>query len=265
MGGRMKTRVCAVAAALVAVTYLVCYPMLADWREAGAAYAQGRPPVPPPAVTLSEDTPSLEEVLDRYVEAIGGSEAVERLETRVIRGRVVTDLPTWDPPVHEVDSLAVYSKVPGRYLTVQQTSKGTVLEGCDGENSWKRDVDGRAFAFHPVDAGSAWIIDPRFPIRLREYFPDMVLLGTAMLDGRQAHVVDIDDSHLHRLYFDAESHLLLRIGYNTKLMDCRVIDGVMVPFEVEYSRKGGSSTFVVNSVVHNEPIDDGLFAQPVTP
>ena len=36
----------------------------------------------------------------------------------------------------------------------------------------------------------------------------------------------------------------------------------MVPFEVEYSRKGGSSTFVLDSVVHNGHIDDELFARP---
>ena len=259
----MKARACAVlAAVLIAVPYALLGFGPDGRSSAGDVYAQDRPPVPPPAVTLSDDAPGLDEILDLYVEAVGGGEAIEHLTTRVVKGRVVTDLPTWDPPVHEVDTLAVYSKAPGKYLTIHQTSGGAVLEGCDGMNSWRRDIEGKAFAFHPVDARSAWLIDPQFPIRLREYFPEMTLLGTATLDGRPVHVVEVDDDHSHRLYFDAESYLLVRLGYNRAVGDYREVDGVMVPFEVEYSRKGGASTFILDSVVHNGPVDDRLFSRP---
>lgn len=233
--------------------------------ETRSALAQSRPPVPPPAVTVSDDTPTLGEVLDRYLAAVGGREAVETLGTRIVRARIVTDLPTWEPPVHVVDSLTVYSKAPGRYLRVRSGADGTELDACDGTVSWTRGPDGTVTESRSIDLRDAWLWDPQFAAGLREHFPRMVLLGTAVLDGRAAHVVDIDGEHLHRLYFDAESGLLTRLGYNTTLRDYRAVDGVMLPFEVEYSRKGGASTFFLDSVLHGEPLDDALFAFPDTP
>jgi len=230
----------------------------------GPPAAQAVRPVghPPPATTLRDDAPSLGEIIERYIETAGGRSALERLETRVVRARIVTDLPTWDPPVFEVDSLTVYSEVPGRYLVVHQSSGGTVLEAHDGTTGWKRDVEGKAFAFDGVGAGDAWLVDPRFPLRLGEYFPNMSYLGEATIQGRALHVVDIDGEHLHRLYFDVESGLLARLGYNTTIVRCGEVDGVKVPVEVEYSRKGGSSTYILDAVVHNVPVDPQLFSLP---
>jgi hypothetical protein len=219
---------------------------------------------PPPAVALEEDAPDLEEILERYVDAAGGRDAIAAIGTRLIRGRIVTDLPTWDPPVYEIDTLTVYSEAPDRYLVVHRTAKGRTLEGSDGTAAWKRDVDGEISSLDGVGGGDAWLVDPRYPLRLREYFPDMVYLGRATLAGRSVHVVDVDGAHLHRLYFDAETGLLARLGYNRTIMRYGEVDGVKVPFEVEYSRKGGSSTFILESVVHAVAIDRRLFAAPVS-
>ena len=258
----LRTSVCLVAAVLMAIPWGFSGIPPCVSVDVGGASAQSRPPVPPPAVTLSEDTPSLEEVLEGYVEAAGGREAFEKLATRAATGRVITDLPTWNPPRYEVDSLAVYSKPPDGYLIVWKSEGGATLEGLDGDGHWKRDASGQVSAVEGADPRKACYADPQFPIRLGEYFPEMTLLGTATLDGRRAHVVDVDGEHSHRLYFDAESHLLLRLGYNTRLLDYRELDGVMVPFAVEHSRKGGSTTVFMDSVVHNEPLDDGLFTRP---
>lgn len=253
---------------VLAVAVLLAHPWALAGLGSGSrgtaadARAQSRPPVPPPAATISDSTPSLEGILERYVEAVGGREAFERLETRVVTGRMVTDLPTWEPPRHEVDSLAVYSKVPGMHMTVREAPDGTVVEGSDGERSWKRDIDGSLSGPRTVDTRHDWLVDPQHAIRLREHFPDMRLLGEAVLDGRRVYAIDIDEKHLHRFYFDAESHLLLRIGYNRKLLDYTEVDGVMIPFRIEYSRKGGSSTLMVDSVSHNEPLEDEFFARP---
>lgn len=216
----------------------------------------------PPPTTLRDDAPSLGEIIERYIEAVGGRSALERLETRVVRGRIVTDLPTRYPPVFEVDTLTVYSEVPGRYLVVHQSSRGTVLEAHDGTTGWKRDVEGKAFAFDGADAHGAWLVDPQFRLRLDEYFPEMVYLGETTIQGRALHVVDVDGDHLHRLYFNVKSGLPARLGYNRTIARYGEVDGVKVPFEVEYSRKGGSSTFVFDAVVHNVPIDARLFSPP---
>jgi len=229
--------------------------------SAEAASPKGHPP---PATTLEDDGPTLGEIVERYVEAVGGKDVIARIETRIIQARVVTDLPTWDPPVLEVDTLTIYSAASGTYLIVHRTPGGTILEGCDGTTTWKRDVDGKMSGSEVVGGRDAWLTDPLLPLRLREHFPDMTYLGTATPAGRSVHVVDIDGDHAHRLYFDAETGLLVRLGYNRTILRYGEVDGVKVPFEVEYSRKGGSSTFVIDSVIHNEPIDERLFSAPVS-
>ncbi|UCF18264.1 MAG: hypothetical protein JSU87_09885 [Gemmatimonadota bacterium] len=216
----------------------------------------------PEHTTRQDRLPTLDEVLERYVEAVGGREALERLTTRAIVGRLVTDLPTWEPPVHESDALRILGKVPGKYLLMWESARGASREGLDGETCWKLDgaeveLDAR------YDPGYAWIADPQNALRMRDYFPEMRVVDTRTLGGRPVHRVDIDDHESHALYFDAETGLLARLGIFTELGDYREVDGVLVPFRMAISRKGGSSTFIFDKIEHNVAIDDAEFAPSV--
>jgi hypothetical protein len=144
-----------------------------------------------------------------------------------------------------------------------QAQDGAVWDGFDGTVEWSRSAAGVEID-DGVDVRLAWFLDPQGALRLREYFPDMTLRGATELDGRRVYVVDIDDERLHAMYFDAETGLLVRLGYNRELGEYREVDGVMVPFSVSFSRKGGSSTYVFDNVEHNVEIDTSLFAMPDT-
>jgi len=206
--------------------------------------------------------PEFQTVLDRYVEAVGGREAVARLTSRVMTGRLVTDLPSRQPPVHESDRFSIVAKTPRRYLVVQQSASGTRRDGYDGERCWSASgaevkLDARC------DLGFAWFLDPQNALRLREYFPEMKLRGVMTLDGRSTYRVDIDDEPSHALHFDAQTGLLVRLGIFGELSDYREVDGVLVPFRLAISRKGGSSTYVFERVEHNVPLDDARFVPSV--
>jgi hypothetical protein len=95
-----------------------------------------------------------------------------------------------------------------------------------------------------------------------DHVPGMRLRGTGTLEGRSVYMVDIDDDVSHTLYFDAESGLLVRLGYNREIGDYREVGGVLVPFRMALSRKGGSSTFIVETIEHNVPIEDSEFVAP---
>jgi hypothetical protein len=69
----------------------------------------------------------------------------------------------------------------------------------------------------------------------------------------------------YTLYFDAETGLLIRIGYYWHLLDYRDVDGIKIPFRIVMNRKGGSSTYVFDEVKHNIPIDDILFDKSCPP
>ncbi|UCC83938.1 MAG: hypothetical protein JSW46_03105 [Gemmatimonadota bacterium] len=209
-----------------------------------------------------EAVPTLEEVLERYIEAVGGREAIERLTTRVMTGRLVTELPTRQPPVYESNGFVIYAKVPGKYLYVQQSARGTHKDGCDGPACWRWAAGETEFDAH-YDPRFAWSADPQNATRMWDYFPDMRMRGEGTLEGRPVYLVDIDDDVSHALYFDAQTGLLVRLGYNREINDYREADGVVVPFSISISRKGGSSTYIVDTIEHNVPIDDSEFAAPI--
>ncbi len=212
--------------------------------------------------TKQDAVPTLEEVVEGYIEAVGGREAIERLTTRVVTGRLVTDLPTRRPPVYEVNDFVIYSKVPGKYLYVQGSARGTHRDGCDGPFCW-RWAGGETELDAHYDPRFAWFIDPQNATRMWDYFPDMRMRGVGTLEGRSVYLVDTDDDVSHALYFDARTGLLVRLGYNREVDDYREVDGVLVPFSMAISRKGGSSTYIIEEIQHNVPIDDSEFTAPI--
>ncbi len=212
---------------------------------------------------MGQDTlPKLDEILERHIEAVGGRAAIEQLTTRVIVGRLVTDLPTWEPPVHESNAFRIYGKVPRKYVLIAESAWGTSRHGFDGEVCWKLDGAEVELDAH-YDPRFAWIADPQNALRMRDYFPELRVVGTRTFEGRLTYRVDIDGDESHSLYFDAETGLLVRLGYNRELHDYREVDGVSVPFRMAISRKGGSSTYIFDEVEHNVAIDDAEFAPPV--
>lgn len=206
-----------------------------------------------------DELPSIESLLKRYVEAVGGREAILALRTRVASMHIVTDLKR-DPPIYEVDTLSVYGTSSGEFLVVTRTPGGVMLEGCDGDEEWKIDLPGTFFNFHAKDSRDRWMTDPQFPLKMLHYFPHMEVVGLDLWGGDMVFVVETDGEELHRLGFDVDTGLLSRLGYNRELRDYREVDGVTMPHRVVYSRKGGSSTFVLDSVVHNTVIDRTLFS-----
>ncbi len=204
--------------------------------------------------------PTLQVILDRYIEAVGGREAMEKLTTRVLKGRLVTDLPSRQPPVYESNGFWLYG-APGKYLYIQQSASGTRHEGFDGDVCWSR--AGREIALdHHYNRRIAWLVDPQNALRMWDYFPEMKIVGKRTLEGRSTYRVDIDDRESHALYFDAETGLLTWLGIFNALRDYREVDGVLVPFSLAMSRKGGSSTYVFEKIEHNVPIDDARFSPP---
>jgi hypothetical protein len=210
---------------------------------------------------VEEQAPTVDDILERHLQAVGGREAVERCSTRVMTGWIVTDLPTWTPPVYEKALVDIHSAMPFGFIVTQQSPEGTWWDGYDGTLRWSSD-GGVVKRIDHFDARFAWLLHPQNAVRFREFFPDMRFRGEIELDGRRVYLIDIDDHPSHALGFDARSGLLVRLGYNGVLSDYRAVDGVRVPFHYALSRKGGSSTYTFDRIEHNVPVDRGQFAAP---
>jgi hypothetical protein len=224
------------------------------------------------AVDAQQDTlPTLEQVLERYVEALGGRDAIEKLTTRVIRGRFVDDRPYAGPV--DIISMQAYSKVPRKWLVVHERPEGFEREGFDGETVWWQDAEGVERRGESGLTKFAFIVDPQGALFIRDYFPGMVLkerkvLRTSAVQelfGRAltVYVVETDLKKAHfSLHFDVDSGLLVQVGYKTWLREYRTVDGVKVPYRVVLGRKGGANTWIFDEIEHNVLIDEAQFRVP---
>ncbi|MFZ1947507.1 MAG: hypothetical protein WAW06_08155 [bacterium] len=212
---------------------------------------------------ISDSLPAAEMVIQRYVDALGGREAIQRLSTRVCMGRRTTDL-DWTPPVCETVPIVTYSRVPGSLLIVEHTPHGIMCEGFDGTTWWAQHPGGVSREGQPADPKLSWLINPHNALRLEDYFPGLRVTGQDYIDGGSVLVLEPIglDRVYYSLYFDDATGLLVRVGYYTVLQDYREVDGVKFPFRVSTSRQGGSTTYVFDLVAHNLPLDSSLFAVP---
>jgi predicted O-methyltransferase YrrM len=64
------------------------------------------------------------------------------------------------------------------------------------------------------------------------------------------------------LYFDSQSGLINKIGSYWELQEYKEIDNIKLPTKIVMSRKGGSSSFLFEEIVHNSDINDSTFINP---
>jgi predicted O-methyltransferase YrrM len=210
-----------------------------------------------------DKTTLLDVVLEKYVQALGGHDVLERMSTRVCRGKFVHDLP-WNKPPKVVEPFEAYAKTPDKWCLVLETAKGTEQEGFDGEVGWRQNSD-RIERYDSL--GKSWLaflLNPQGPLHIENYFPGMILKGKKMLKGRDVYVVEpgVPGKEDELLYFDVETGFLTQIGNFRELLDYREVDDVKVPFSILISRKGGSNTFVFERIKHNVVLDQKKFSIP---
>lgn len=263
-------RECKLAWRVILVCQFLAVPVIApagDGALAAPAIAPAgdgvlaAPVIAPAGDGASDALPTVDQVLERYIEAVGGREVLEKLRTCISVGRQVDDRPYRGPV--EVIPLAAYSKTPDKWLMALDYSEGARLEAFDGKIGWRHDADGVARDDDLGRSKVAWLLNPQGPLRIRDYFGQMVLTGRVLIGERSAYVVETARETTHySLCFDAETGLLIRIGYYWHLEDYRDVDGVKLPFRVVRGRKGGSTSYVFDKIEHNGEVDDARFAMP---
>jgi hypothetical protein len=214
-------------------------------------------------MAAERDLPAVDKVLERYVEAVGGREAIEKLTTRVCRIEQTHDLNWTDPKVQKVQ-METYAKNPHLIVWKEQKPTGDRLEGFDGKNSWHSEGGETVIRKESIPLKQRFIFDPRGPLSVEYYFPNLSVESIEMVEERECYKLQpegLKEAHFS-LYFDVETGLLIRIGHYWDIEDYREIDGVKVPFEIIMGRKGGSSTFAFKSIEHNVPLEDNIFAIP---
>jgi thiol-disulfide isomerase/thioredoxin len=228
-------------------------------------------PAAPPAIVKDATLPSLDAVLQKYVDAIGGKDALAKVTTRVIKGNVEL------VGVSRGGRLEGYMKAPNKSLTVLNVHPlGVTKQGFDGRSGWffsdkagTRDLKGPELAALIADA------DFYRDLRMKELYPTTKLLGKTKSGFRELYVVEAvpRGGAAEYFYFDVETGLLFRrdairhttagtLRAETYYGDWREVDGVRLPFSISQSMGQTTLGFTIEEVKHNVPLEETVFRRP---
>jgi hypothetical protein len=241
----------------------VSIPAIKDEEMAGA-----------PGKRLEENAalPKPEELLDKYLAAVGGAAAIEKITTRVQEGKL-TAFGGQSFPAE------VYSKAPDKRVSVMHLQGGDSVTAFDGQRGWLS-VPGRpAHMMSASENESARLdADLHFPMHLKTLYPKFTVEKGEKIDGHDTYLVEGREEGRPplRLYFDTQTGLLLRLvryaqsplGLNPTQIDYadyREADGVKVPFRWTVARPGNRFTIQAEEMKQNVPVDDAKFTAPPPP
>jgi hypothetical protein len=213
--------------------------------------------------------PTPQQIIDKYVAAVGGREAVAKVQTRVLKGtREASQNRNWP--------IEVTLKGADRFVVVADTPQGQVVQSYSGTSGWLKDQRG-AHAASPEELATLRSAAAIFnPLQLTAPVEGM-RVGRGRVDERAANVLIYNPAPgvTERLFFDAETGLLLRrltlretvlnpIPEQIDFEDYRDVDGVKVPFTIRVSNIDTffSSTRKFTEIKHNAPVDETRFQMP---
>lgn len=215
--------------------------------------------------------PPADQLLDKYLAAVGGAEALQKITTRLQKGT----LTAFGGQHFPVD---VYAKAPGKRFSVMHLSNGDSITAFDGNQGWLS-VPRRVHIMSAAENAAARIdADLYFPLHVKTLYQKFRVDAGEKIAGRDTYLVvgHIEGQPPLRLYLDRESGLLLRLvryaetplGRNPTQIDYadyREANGVKMPFRWTLSRPGNQFTIQVEQVQQNIPVDDARFTPPPPP
>jgi hypothetical protein len=239
-------------------------------------------PVLEPSVATKPALPSVDQILAKYVEALGGEQALRKVTGRVITGtQYIPTGPGGTLPTPA--SVERYQKAPNLAVTIYRSSAYAISEGFDGTTAWSQNQAGRVSEPVKLDVGrAARAADFYEPLNLKRQYAQIAVRGIESVNGRDAYLVvgvpqgDKPES----LYFDTQTGLLLRkqtvlptpIGdspFQTDFEDYRDTgSGVKVPFVIHMNPANArtelapNATLRITKVEDNPAIDNAKFAKP---
>jgi photosynthetic reaction center cytochrome c subunit len=232
----------------------------------------------PPSPSL----PAADQILTRYIQALGGEQAIRKVTSRVITAtQFIPTGPGGTVPVPA--QTEQYRKAPNLMVNVYHTPTYTISEGFDGTTRWAQDPAGRVIDAIKIDQSRARRNSDFYEsLHLKQEYKKIAVSGIETVNNREAYLVigDPEGDSPERLYFDTQTGLLLRkvtvlptsageSPYEVNYDDYRDTgSGVKFPFLIRTFPAGPRTELTQTAIVRvqkiqdNVPIEDGKFAKP---
>jgi hypothetical protein len=232
---------------------------------------------PNPASAKESPLPTVDQILDRYVQALGGEQAFQKVTSRVAKGSRIGADGVLVPE-------EVYQKAPNQILTVVSYPDVAFSTGFNGTAGWgSSSKEGARELPGPVLAQLK--IDSQFykEIKTKELYRKLTVVGKSMIGELEVYVVDATPQVTpqvsplggspEKLFFDVRTGLLVRryleaetvlgmFPLQTDYEDYREVDGIKQPFLIRWSMPGRSWGRKISEMKHNVAIDDTQFNSP---
>jgi photosynthetic reaction center cytochrome c subunit len=210
-------------------------------------------------------------ILEKYLQALGGSAALDKINTEVQKGKLDLGQGVQFP-------VEIFAKQPGKRSVITHLPSGDSFETVDGQSGWTL-VPGRPLRnMSRGDLQAATIdADLRFAANIKALFSDLKMKPDQQIGGRPVSVIQASNPKLPpvELYFDQQSGLLTRmvryvdspLGRNPTQIDYsdyRDLGGAKQPFQWTVAQPQGRFTIQIDQVEVNVPVQDAKFAKPET-
>ncbi|MDT4897330.1 MAG: photosynthetic reaction center cytochrome c subunit [Acidobacteriota bacterium] len=240
-------------------------PKLPYTQQAGDAAGEAKP--------ATEPLPTVDQVLAKYTQAIGGEAAFKKLTSRVMKGSQISA----DGNAMPIES---YQVAPNKLATVMTGKQGAMMTGYNGTVGWQKGPRGQRQMSGGQLEQMKLAADFYSDLKLKESYPNLTVAGREKIGDRETYVlVSKPSANLtSKLYFDTQTGLLLRIldifqtmiapvPSQQDLEDYRDVDGVKMPFIIRFSpvQPRDAWTRKYTEIKHNVPVDEARFNMPPAP
>src|SRR5215510_10892097 len=214
----------------------------------------------------AETPPSVKQILDRYVQAVGGAEALLKITSRTVKGSRIGADGVLVPE-------EVYQKAPDKLLTVTSYPNVVFSNGYNGTAGWAHSSRDGATPL-PDQLLAQLKRDAVFykELKTQDLYSSLTVLGRASVRDADAYVIQAKpvDGPVEKLFFDVRTGLLVRrytesdtplgkLPLQIDYEDYREVDGIKQPFLIHWSFPGRIWGRKVDEIKQNITIDDAKF------
>ncbi len=213
---------------------------------------------------------TLDVLLERHVEALGGRDALDGIRSVVSTGEVEMISTGMKGSIRSVILMPCLS------LTEAKLGLFTIRQGFDGERSWMVGPNGMLQIRRDEDSRKNQITTcllESFGYVSRIDGFDLEYAGTAAVDSSEYHVLALtpEEGYPCRIFIDPSSYLIMMIEIESmtgtveqRFHDYRESSGIMIPFRSVTSQKAIGQALEVRTldVEINTVIDPAVFLPP---